>query len=188
MWLPALPLCGAVCAGGAGEGARLLTWNLSYFQSLYTLPVCNWCPTSCCSGGGSQSGWVCVYSRTLRALWMDSPGRLAVFFFFLVTQPPLLFTEIMRLYFPCAGTLCCVVWPEVGIAHSQGIPPDFYPSHVNVVLPIPPATTTPHPLRPGSPSPPLPSMWMNMTSLNTWLSDFHTVRLSGSSGYFLFWN
>ena len=31
-------------------------------------------------------------------------------------------------------------------------------------------------------------VWMDVSSLTFWLSDFHTVRFSGSSGYFLFWN
>ena len=31
----------------------------------------------------------------------------------------------MGLYLPGAGTLGCVVWPGVGIAHSQGILPVF---------------------------------------------------------------
>ena len=41
-----------------------------------------------------------------------------------------------------------------------------------------------YPLHPGSPSPPLLLVWMNMSSLNPWLSDFHTVLFFGSSGYF----
>ena len=36
-------------------------------------------------------------------------------------------------------------------------------------------------------STPLLPIWMNV-SLTPWLSDFHTVRFSGSSGYFLFLN
>ena len=43
-------------------------------------------------------------------------------------------------------------------------------------------------LYPGSPSlPPLP-VWMNVSSLTPWLSDFHTGRFSGSSDCFLFFN
>ena len=38
------------------------------------------------------------------------------------------------------------------------------------------------------PSPPLLPVWMNVSSLTPWLSDFHTVQFSGSSGYFLFLN
>ena len=48
------------------------------------------------------------------------------------------------------------------------------------------ATTTPCPLPLGSLPPPLLPIWMNMTSLNFWLLDFHTVWYSGSSGCFLF--
>ena len=40
------------------------------------------------------------------------------------------------------------------------------------------------PLQPGCSSPPLLPFWMNVSSLPPWLSDFHTVRFSGSSGCF----
>ena len=40
----------------------------------------------------------------------------------------------------------------------------------------------------GCPSPPLLPVWMNVSSLSPWLSDFHTVRFSVSSGCFLFLN
>ena len=42
------------------------------------------------------------------------------------------------------------------------------------------------PLYPGCPFLPLPPIWMNVSSLTPWFSDFHTVQFSGSSGYFLF--
>ena len=45
-----------------------------------------------------------------------------------------------------------------------------------------------HPLHPGCPSLPLLPVWMNVSSLTTWLWDFHTVQFSGSSGWFLFLN
>ena len=44
------------------------------------------------------------------------------------------------------------------------------------------------PLCPGCPSPPLLLVWMNVSSLSPWLSDFHTVRFSVISGGFLFLN
>ena len=44
------------------------------------------------------------------------------------------------------------------------------------------------PLCPGYPSPPLLLVWMNVSSLSPWLSDFHTVRFVVSSGCFLFLN
>ena len=33
--------------------------------------------------------------------------------------------EVMGVYLTGARTMGCVVWPRTGIAHSQGIPPDF---------------------------------------------------------------
>ena len=44
------------------------------------------------------------------------------------------------------------------------------------------------PLCTGCPSPPLLLVLMNVPSLIPWLWDFHTVRFSGHSGYFLFLN
>ena len=41
---------------------------------------------------------------------------------------------------------------------------------------------------PSCPSPPLLPVWMNVSSLSPWLSDFHAVRFSVSSGGFLFLN
>ena len=45
-----------------------------------------------------------------------------------------------------------------------------------------------HTFHPHCLSPPLLSVWMNVSSLTPWLSDFHTVRFSGSFGCFLFLN
>ena len=45
-----------------------------------------------------------------------------------------------------------------------------------------------YPLCPSCLSPPLLLVWMNVSSLTPWLSDFHTVQLSSSSGYVLFLN
>ena len=41
---------------------------------------------------------------------------------------------------------------------------------------------------PHGPSPPLLLAWMNVFSLIPWLSDFHTIWFSDSSGYLLFLN
>ena len=38
------------------------------------------------------------------------------------------------------------------------------------------------PLHPSCLSPPLLPVWINVSSLTPWLSDFHTVQFSGSSG------
>ena len=47
---------------------------------------------------------------------------------------------------------------------------------------------TTSPLQPGCPSPPLLPVWVSVSSLSPWSSDFHTVRFSVSSGCFLFLN
>ena len=70
--------------------------------------------------------------------------------------------------------------------------------HTDVGLPSLPAATlhswssspylATHPLHPSCLSPPFLPIWMNVSSLTLWLSDFHTVWFSGSSGYFLFLN
>ena len=44
------------------------------------------------------------------------------------------------------------------------------------------------PLCPGCPTLPLLLVWMNVSFLTPWLSDFHTVRFSDRSGCFLFLN
>ena len=44
------------------------------------------------------------------------------------------------------------------------------------------------PFHPGCPSPPLLPVWMNVSFLSPWLSYFHVVRVSLSSGCFLFLN
>ena len=46
----------------------------------------------------------------------------------------------------------------------------------------------PSPVCPSCLSLPLLPVWMNVSSLSPWLSDFHTVRFSVSSGCFLFLN
>ena len=45
-----------------------------------------------------------------------------------------------------------------------------------------------NPVCPGCPSLPLPTVRTNVSSLSPWLSDFHAVRFSVSSGCFLFLN
>ena len=64
--------------GGLVEGTLLVPgfWrfaqHLPHFQSLYPLPLCDLCPSSCCPFGESQSGWVCVCSKTVWALEVES--------------------------------------------------------------------------------------------------------------------
>ena len=100
-------------------------------------------------------------------------------------QPPQVFTaRDFEVLFPCSGTLGCTVCLA---------PPLFLPAypHTNVEPPGLPATilVLVHVLpTPGCLSPPILPGWMNVSSLTPWLLDFHTVRFSGSSGWFLFLN
>ena len=81
-----------------------------------------------------------------------------------------------------------------GLSYSPVVPP-VYP-HANVGPLGSPAATSPAPVLQPPPycrssppsclSLPLLLVWINVSSLTPWLSDFHTVRFSGSSGYFLF--
>ena len=91
-------------------------------------------------------------------------------------------------FFPCAGTLGCAVCLT---------PQLFFPvySHANVGLLAVASPTRPSihclarcPLCPGCPSPPHFPVWMNVSSLAPWFSDFHRIWFSGSSDYFLFLN
>ena len=79
-----------------------------------------------------------------------------------------------------------MVWPEAGISHSQGIPPDFYPPYVKVGLSIPslplPLCLHATPSLPVSMTPPFLPMWMNVAYLSLWLSDFHTAQFSDGFG------
>ena len=43
----------------------------------------------------------------------------------------------MGTYLPGAGTLGWVVWSGARVHRSGGIPPNFYPPHVDVGLPVP---------------------------------------------------
>ena len=110
--------------------------------------------------------------------------------FFLLPQPPLVFTARgFEALFPCAGTLVCLVCCLVHL---------LLPCRPAAALPtllhnVPPCwVLQPPPCHESSPpscvSPPLLPVWMNASSLTPWLSDFHTVQFSVSSGCCLFLN
>ena len=113
----------------------------------------------------------------------------------------------LRLYFPHAGALGCAVCFALPLflpvylcvnVGPQGLPATTlwgllaaaWPASFHnlpprgVHQPLPFCESSPS----GCPSPPLLLVWMNVSSLSPWLSDFHTVRFSVSSGCFLFLN
>ena len=102
-------------------------------------------------------GWVCVCSRTLWIPPKDSPVRLGVS---LATTTPSDFYRFFKALCLCVGTLSCSVCL---------IPQLFLPQALSA---------------PSCPSPSLLPVWMNVSSLTPWLSDFHTVQYSGRSVFF----
>ena len=98
-------------------------------------------------------------------------------------------SEVFRLYFPALGPwvarsvslpscssqfICMQMW-----GHPVHNPPPHW-----VLQPLPCCESSCE----SSTSLPLLPFWMNVSFLTPWLSDFHTVQFSGSSGYFLFLN
>ena len=152
-----------------------LAWLSPYFQSVPSLPICDQPPSSCCPGAEPRvDGFVYILGpcgsfkqSLLRDQQFILPPQLPNSHWFL--QP-----EVMSLYYPSPGTLGCAVWPGVGLTHSQGMFPDFYPSHVDggPPLPIPPLLPPPLCTTHLLSSPPLLPVWMNVASLNPWLWNF----------------
>ena len=110
------------------------------------------------------SGWVCVGSRTLWVSPMNSLVRQGVSPA-AASTPTGIFNQWFEALFPHTGTLGCMVCHLVHqlLPHLES----STPSHLSL---------------------PLLLVWMNVSSLSPWLSYFHTVRFSVSSGCFLFLN
>ena len=121
--------------------------------------------------------WVCVCFRSLWVSPMNSPVRLRVYPAAASTTTGV-FNQRFEALFPGAGTLGCVV--SLSSCSSQFICTRMWEHPVFQLRPC--HRSSP----PGCPSLPLLPVWMNVSSLTPWLSDFHTVRFSVSSGCFLF--
>ena len=186
--------CDAVCGGGIWEGTMILALLFASSQSLPPLPTIKLGPSS----ADSQVGEL-VYilgpcgSLQLALLWGWE-------FLPLLPQPPQVFSiRGLRPYFPlleprvvwsvsvllprCSSQFICT-WMWDHLVHNS--PPRW------VCQPQPCPALVLQPLSchesslPSCPSPPLLPVWMNVSSLTPWLSDFHTVRFSVHSGCFLF--
>ena len=182
MWLS----CGIVCRGGVHEGTVPLALPSAGFQSLPLLSTIKLGP----SGAHSQVGeFVYILESCGSLQWTLLWGWE---FLPLPPQPAEVFSvRGSEALFPRAGTLGCTVYI---------IPQLFLPvyAHAKVGLPSPPAATLPCPVLQPLPcqewsphsclSLPLLQVWMNVSSLNPWLSNFHTVWFFVSSGCFLFLN
>ena len=152
------------------------------FQSLPLLPTSTVGP----SGADSRvRGFVYVLGPCGSLQWTFLWGWE---FLPLPPQPSQVFSiSSLRLCFPALEPWGCLVCFT---------PPLFLQIYLstNVGHWGPPATVLPDPVLQPAPchesslpsclSPPLLPVWMNMSSLTPWLSDFHTVRFSISSGCF----
>ena len=110
---------------------------------------------------------------------MNSPVKLEVSP--AATSPPQIFSvRGLRLYFPALGPW--VVWSvSLPSCSSWFICTWMWDHSVHQLLPGCKSSLS------SCPTPPLLPVWMNV-SLTPWLSDFHTVRFSVGSGWFLFLN
>ena len=134
-------------------------------------------------------GWVCVCARPLWVSPMNSPVRLGV------SPAP---TSIPT------GVSSQKLWVFIsahwnpglhGLSGSPVVPPSlsahkYGTAHSASWLLTQSASRrlAASPLCPRCPSPSLLPVWMNVSSLTPWLSDFHIIRFSVSSGCFLFLN
>ena len=132
--------------------------------------------------------WFCVHSRALWVSPLNSPVRMGVSP--TASTPHRFFqSEVLMLYFPTldpwvvqsVSVPCCSSWV---------ICTWMWDHLVRQTLPCPVCQPLPwckSSLPSYLPLPLLPG-WMNVSFLISWLSDFHTVQFSGSSGCFLFLN
>ena len=163
--------CDTVCGEAVQERTMVLAPLSAGFQSLPPLP------TSKVGLSGADS-WVggfvyvlgCCGSLQWTLLWGWK-------FLLLLPQPPQVFSiSGLRLYFPalepwvaqsvslpnCSSRFICTrMWDLL----LHNLPPHWVHQ--------PPPCHKSSPL--GCPSPPLLQVWINVSSLTSWLSDFHTV-------------
>ena len=124
-------------------------------------------------------GWVCVHSRTLWFSPKNSPVWLGVSPT-AATPTDFFQSEVLRLYFSALepGVAPCVSLPSCSYPFTRLQTWDHRSASHHLAA---------HHLCPRCPSLPPLLVWMNVC-LSPWLSDFHTVWFSGSSGCFLFSN
>ena len=166
--------CGTVCGGGVWEG----TVPLALCQFSVTFPATH--NQIRHSGADSQvSGLVYILGPCGSLPWTLLWGWE---FLPLLPQPPQVFSvRGFEALFPGTGTLGCAICLTLQL---------FLPVylHANVGPPGLPATALPLVLSvPCCPFLTLLPVWMNVSSLTPWLSDFHTVWFSVSSGCFCFY-
>ena len=157
-----------------GEGSERGQWHLlGSWQAFSHFLTSKLGP----SGADSLGGWVCVHSSTLWVSPVDSPMKLGVS---LTGATP-------------TGVFSQRFWGFISPHWNPGLRSRSHSPVVPTNLSALECGTASHclamcPFCPGCPSPPLLPVWMTVSSLIPWLSDFHTLLFSGSSCYFLFLN
>ena len=136
------------------------------------------------SGADSQVGGFVYILGPCGSLQSSLPGGWE---FLLLLQPPQVFTARgFEALFLRNGTLGCTVC----FAPQLFLPVYLHVNVGSLVVTLPSQSCSHclarHHLHPGCLSLPFLPVWMNISSLTP--SDFHTVRFSGTSGYFLFLN
>ena len=124
------------------------------------------------------SGWVCVHSRTPWVCPTSSPARLGVSS--AVATPTGFYSQrFLKLSFPTLEPL---------VAQSILLPSCSSPFICTQIWDHPVCHLMPcqESCPPSCPSQPFLLVWMNVSSLTPWLSDFHTVWFSGSLVIFCF--
>ena len=167
--------CGTVWkGGGVTEGTMLLAWLLAVSQSLPPLPIGKLGPSGADSCLG---GWVYVSSRTL---WVSPTNSLVRLGVSPAAATPTHFysQKFWGFIFPH--------WNPAlhGLSHSPVVPPSLSSCKCATARSTSCCLAS-GPLRSGCLFLPLLLVWMNISSLTPWLSDFVTVWFSSSSRYFL---
>ena len=130
--------------------------------------------------------WVgCAGPRPLWVSPTNSPVRLGVSPS-AASTPTGVFIQGFEALFPHTGILGCAVCRQVNqlLPHrpAAALPTPLHNPPPHWVCQLPPC---PGFSPPGFRSPPLLLVWINVSPLPPWLSDFHTVQFSLSSGCFL---
>ena len=134
-------------------------------------------------------GWICLHSRTPWVSPMNSPLRLWIS---PITSTPTNFFH-QRLWgsiYPHWNPGLC------GLSHSTVVSPGLstlkcgttWCTSCCLTHPSPPVATLPRVLSTCCPPLPLLLVWMSVSSLTPWLSDFHVVQFFCLSWLFLFFN
>ena len=103
---------------------------------LHFLPKCHLSHLAGALVLNPRGGWVCMSHETFVSLSEESSVNPTVS----STVPTpcwFLQPEVIGIYLPGAWSLGWMIWSGAGITCSRGMPPNFYPPHVNVGLPVP---------------------------------------------------